>query len=77
MPAPTFSLGFKQFDESLSKYYHQLGDEVGSMDTGYALKYMKSFILAAKYVADNPAQPQWKKGDKYEAAWKKLYQKPL
>lgn len=77
VPAPTFSLGFKQFDESLSKYYHQLGDEVGSMDTGYALKYMKSFILAAKYVADNPAQPQWKKGDKYEAAWKKLYQKPL
>jgi hypothetical protein len=33
-------------------------------------------ILAAKYIADNPAQPRWKTGDKYEAAWKDLYSKP-
>lgn len=77
IPAPTYSLGFRKFDETLSKYYHQVSDEVSSFNLRYALKYMNSFILAAKYIADNPAQPTWQKGDKYEAAWKELYGKPL
>lgn len=77
VPAPTYSLGFRKFDETLSKYYHQVSDEVGSFNLNYALKYMNSFILAAKYIADNPVQPLWQKGDKYEAAWKELYGKPL
>jgi hypothetical protein len=55
--------------------YHQLSDEVGNMDLGYAMTYIKSFILAAKNIADNPAQPEWKKSDKYETAWRTLYQK--
>ncbi|MES2848267.1 MAG: M28 family peptidase [Bacteroidota bacterium] len=76
VPAPTFGMGIKKVDETIRKYYHQLGDEIGNIDLGYTLKYMKTFILAAKYIADNPAQPQWKKGDKYEAAWKVLYSKP-
>lgn len=75
VPAPTFSLGIKKFDETITNRYHQLSDEVGNMDVSYAMKYMKSFILAAKYIADNPAQPKWKTGDKYEAAWKGLYLK--
>ena len=75
IPAPTFSLGIKKFDESITNRYHQLSDEVGNMDLNYAMKYIKSFILAAKNIADNPAQPRWKKGDKYEAAWEALYLK--
>jgi len=74
IPAPTFSLGFDSFDEEIMKRYHQLSDEVGNFDLNYALKYIHSFILAAKLVADNPKQPEWIKGDKYEAAWKQLYQ---
>lgn len=75
VPAPTFSLGIKAFDETITNRYHQLSDEVGNMDLNYVMKYMKSFILAAKYIADNPVQPTWKKGDKYESAWNQLYRK--
>lgn len=76
IPAPTYGMGVKQVDESIMRYYHQLGDEIGNVDLRYVVKYMKSYILAAKYIADNPAQPRWKEGDKYEAAWKDLYSKP-
>ncbi|MCW3108312.1 MAG: putative aminopeptidase [Segetibacter sp.] len=75
IPAPTFSLGIKKFDEEIMKRYHQLSDEVGDFNLNYAMKYIKSFILAARYIADNPKQPEWVKGDKYEEAWKKLYGK--
>jgi hypothetical protein len=76
VPAPTYGMGVKQVDESIMRYYHQLGDEVGNIDLMYVVKYMKSYILAASFIADNPAQPHWKEGDKYEAAWKDLYSKP-
>jgi hypothetical protein len=76
VPAPTYGMGVKQVDESIMRYYHQLGDEIGNIDLAYVVKYMKSYILAAQYIADNPAQPHWKEGDKYEAAWKELYSKP-
>jgi hypothetical protein len=75
VPAPTFSLGMKSFDETITNRYHQLSDEVGNMDLDYAIKFINSFILAAKNIADNPVQPQWKEGDKYEAAWQTLYRK--
>jgi Zn-dependent M28 family amino/carboxypeptidase len=73
IPAPTFSLGVTKFDSTITRRYHQLSDETGDMNMSYALKYMKAFILTAKNIADNPAQPSWIKNDKYEAAWKKLY----
>ena len=76
IPAPSFGMGVKQVDESIMRYYHQLGDEIVNLDLRYVVKYMKSYILAAQYVADNPAQPHWIPGDKYEAAWKELYGKP-
>jgi hypothetical protein len=75
IPSPTFSLGIKKFDAEINKRYHQLSDEVGNFDLNYGLKYIRSFILAAKYIADNPSQPVWDKGDKYEPAWKELYGK--
>jgi Peptidase family M28 len=76
VPAPTYGMGVKQVDESIMRYYHQLGDEIGNIDLTYVVKYMKSYILAAQFIADNPSQPHWKQGDKYEAAWNSLYSKP-
>ena len=76
IPAPTYGMGIKQVDESIMRYYHQLGDEIGNIDLKYVVKYMKSYILAAQNIADNPAQPRWATGDKYEAAWKELYSTP-
>ena len=73
IPAPTFSLGIKKFDENITNRYHQLSDEVGNFNLNYAMKYINSFILSAKYIGDNAAQPLWIKGDKYEAAWENLY----
>jgi Zn-dependent M28 family amino/carboxypeptidase len=75
IPAPTFSLGIRQMDAEINKRYHQLSDEVGNFNLSYAMKYINSFILAAKYIADNSTQPFWMKGDKYEAAWKILFKK--
>lgn len=75
IPSPTFSLGFTSFDATIMKRYHQMSDEVGNFDLDYAMKYIKAFVLSSKYIADDPVQPSWTKGDKYESAWKELYQK--
>jgi hypothetical protein len=73
IPALTFSMGIREFDQSIFEHYHQLSDEFESMDLKYAMKFIKSFILTAKLIADKPSQPKWHRGDKYEAAWNKLY----
>ena len=73
VPAPTFGMGVTAFDAEIMKYYHQLADEAASINPRYALKYIRSYVLAAKNIADNPTQPLWKKDDKYEAAWMKLF----
>lgn len=75
IPAPTFSLGIRKFDEEIEKRYHNVTDEVGNFNLNYGLKYMRSFILAAQNIANDPKRPSWIKGDKYEAAWKSLYGK--
>ncbi|GAB2633873.1 M28 family peptidase [Belliella aquatica] len=73
IPSPTFSLGFRAFDEEINKYYHQPGDQVDNFDLDYAVKYWKSYILSALYIANTAEQPVWKAGDKYEEAAKALY----
>lgn len=73
IPAPTFSLGMRTFDSTIFNRYHQLSDEAENLNLNYAMKFINSFILAAKYIADNDKQPTWIKGDKYEAAWMELY----
>jgi hypothetical protein len=75
IPAPTFGMGVRSFDDEIKKYYHQLADEVNTFNLDYALLYVRAYILAAKNIADNPVQPTWIKGDKYEEAYKKLYNK--
>ncbi|MGM9506314.1 M20/M25/M40 family metallo-hydrolase [Larkinella sp. GY13] len=73
VPAPTFSAGFKKFDEELMKYYHQAADNPETIDFGYLLKFSQAFSYAARLIANKPARPQWVAGDKYEAASKALY----
>lgn len=73
IPAPTFGMGVSRLDESIMKRYHQLSDETGDFDMKYALRYIKAYILAAQYIANNPVKPTWKTGDKYEEAARKLY----
>lgn len=75
IPAPTFSLGFRAFDDEIQKYYHKPGDHVDNFDLDYAVKYWKAFILSAEMIANDPNQPTWVVGDKYEEAGKILYGK--
>lgn len=73
IPAPTFSLGFRAFDAEIFKYYHQAGDEVGTLDLDYIQKYIRSYILSAVRIADTPKAAFWRQGDKYYDAGVKLY----
>jgi hypothetical protein len=73
IPAPTFSLGFTAFDQTIAKHYHQPSDRVDNFDLNYAMVYWKSYLLSAQKIANDPQQPKWVSGDKYEEAGKELY----
>ncbi len=73
IPAPTFSMGFDAFDDRIYKYYHQANDNPDSVDYGYILKYVQSFILSGRKIANDPAKPFWTEGDKYYEAGVELY----
>ena len=73
IPAPTFSPGFKTFDEAIGKYYHQAIDNPESLDFNYVQRFCQAYAHAARLIADRPTRPQWSAGDKYEAAGKALY----
>ncbi len=73
IPAPTFSPGFKTFDEAIGKYYHQAIDNPESLDFGYVHRFCQAYAHAARLIANRTARPQWSAGDKYEAAAKTLY----
>jgi len=76
IPAPTFSPGFRAFDDAISKFYHQAADQADeNFDFAYLHRFVKAYLHAARRIADNPSQPQWKAGDKYESIGKKLYGK--
>jgi len=73
IPAPTFSLGFRSFDEEIFKYYHQAGDELETLDMDYIEKYVKSFILSAISIGNADQSFFWREGDKYYEQGKELY----
>jgi hypothetical protein len=73
IPAPTFSLGFTSFDEDVTKYYHRPGDEAQTLDYDYLLKFFQAYVLAGRYIANDPKTPIWNTGDKYDEASKELY----
>jgi len=76
VPAPTFSPGFRAFDEAIKKFYHQTTDQADeNFDFAYLHRFAKAFIHTARRIADNPTPPRWKSGDKYEPIGKKLYGK--
>jgi len=75
IPAPTYSLGIKSWDNEIEKHYHKRSDEVGNMDLAYVVKFIRAYILSAQYIANDPSQPQWTKGDPYETHWQKLFGK--
>jgi Zn-dependent M28 family amino/carboxypeptidase len=76
IPAPTFSLGFTKFDAEIFQHYHQPSDRVENFDLDYAMLYWKSYLLAAQKIANEPDQPLWMPGDKYEEQSKELYSLP-
>lgn len=75
VPAVDVAPGTKAFDQELFKYYHQPADEVSSLNMNYVTKFHQSFVYAAYLIANAKDRPQWKPGDKFEEAGKKLYGK--
>jgi len=75
IPAPTFTPGFKEFDDKIMGTYHQMSDEAEGLSYSYLRKYCEAFAKAALMVADADERPKWKEGDKYESVFKMLYEK--
>ena len=73
VPAPTYSMGMTDWDATVTNRYHRLSDETGNMDLGYAVKFIRAYILMAQYIANDAVQPRWTPGDPYEAAWLTLF----
>lgn len=74
VPAPSFSPGFRTFDQVLQKYYHQPEDQADEhFPFAYLHRFSQAFAHAARLIADMPARPRWREGDQYEAAGKSLY----
>jgi len=75
IPAPTFSMGFKAFDEEIFKYYHQPGDDPDTLDYDYLLKFFRSYVYATRLIGNDKTIPFWVEGDKYYEAGVKLYKR--
>ena len=75
IPAPTFSPGFKEFDQAIMANYHQPSDEFSTLNMNYVYKFAQAFAKTAQLVADREERPHWSEGDKYEEAFQNLYGK--
>ena len=75
IPAPTFSMGFTSFDEEITKYYHQAGDNPNTLDYIYLEKFFKSYVYACRMIGNAKKAPFWVKGDKYYDSGTNLYKK--
>ena len=73
IPAPTFSLGFRAFDEEIVRYYHQQADNPDNVDYDYLYKFFQGYVLASRMIGNAPERPFWVEGDKYYETGKKLY----
>jgi len=74
IPAPTFSLRFRAFDQEIFKYYHQASDNPDNLDYDYLEKFFRAYVMACRLIADDPEKPFWVEGDKYYEAGTALYQ---
>ncbi len=75
IPSPDFAPGFTKFDGDILKYYHQLKDEVETVNMAYFHKYCQTYTYAARLIANRDKKPTWRAGDKYEKAYNALYGK--
>lgn len=75
IPAPTYSTGITAFDEEITRYYHQVTDNPNTVDYPYLTRYVRSYVWAARAIANAETAPFWNHGDKYEEAGKALYGK--
>ncbi len=73
VPSATYSLGFRQMDAEVMKYYHQPADEVESLDMDYISKWVEGFVNSVRNISDMKERPFWSEGDEYEPVGKKLY----
>jgi hypothetical protein len=73
IPAIKLQPGLAKMDDEIRKYYHRQADEVSSLDFDYLTTFYRTFVYAASLLANEPTPPFWIKGDKFEAAGKKLY----
>ena len=73
IPSVNFAPGMTSFGPEIMKNYHQVSDEVATLNFRYVEKYCEAYTLAAEQIASMSDQPFWKKGDKYESAGKALY----
>jgi Peptidase family M28 len=77
MPAPCFSMGIKKWDAEIDRTYHRRDDNVDNMDLEYVVKFIRAYVLSAKYIANDPVQPEWTTHDEFEQGWLKLYFPPV
>lgn len=77
IPAPTFGMGFTAFDEEITKYYHQPGDEPETLDYEYLEKFFKAYVYACRLIGNADKAPFWNEGDKYYQAGIDLYKKSV
>ncbi|MEM6771461.1 MAG: M28 family peptidase, partial [Bacteroidota bacterium] len=75
IPSLSFSPGMTDFNDEVMQYYHQVTDNPETIDMNYLKLYCQSFALSARMIADRDTRPYWAKGDKYEEAGNKLYNK--
>lgn len=73
IPAPSFGPGMEKFDKEILYYYHQVTDEVSSLNFSYLHKFCQAYSHAARLIGNKAETPKWIEGDKYEPAFKKLY----
>ncbi|MEM7373996.1 MAG: M28 family peptidase [Bacteroidota bacterium] len=73
IPAPSFGPGMDKFDKEILQYYHQVVDEVSTLNFSYIHKFCQAYAHAARLIGNKSDTPRWIEGDKYEAAFKKLY----
>jgi len=73
IPSVTFSVGLRDMDAEIMKYYHQPSDEVESLNFDYILKYSKSFGLSLRMIADSKDRLFWVEEDEFFDLGKQLY----
>ncbi|HLF35775.1 MAG TPA: M28 family peptidase [Cyclobacteriaceae bacterium] len=73
IPAVNLSPGCSSMDSEIMKYYHMPGDEPESLNYNYLTRYIQSFCLSLKWLADSPETPFWEEGDQYEKTGMSLY----